>query len=70
MRSSVDLPQPDGPSRLRKPPRSTEKEIFSSAVTVRRSVMNRIDTLRQDTALASATAGERAGATASCASIG
>ena len=46
-RSSVDLPQPDGPSRLRKPPRSTEKETFSSAVTVRRSVMKRTETLRQ-----------------------
>src|SRR6185436_5117602 len=69
-RSKVDLPQPDGPSRLRKPPRSTEKETFSSAVTVRRSVTKRIDTLRHDTALASAMAGEvTAGATASCASI-
>jgi hypothetical protein len=38
-------------------------------VTVRRSVTKRIDTLRQDTALASAITGELAGATASCASI-
>src|SRR5947209_3258732 len=50
MRSKVDLPQPDGPSRLRNPPRSTENEMFSSAVTVRRSVTKRIDTLRQETA--------------------
>src|ERR1041385_2744631 len=69
MRSSVDLPHPDGPSRLRNPPRSTENEMFSSAVTVRRSVTKRIETLRHDTAPASAKAGERAGATASCASI-
>src|SRR3954471_23960204 len=70
IRSSVDLPQPEGPSRLRNPPRSTENETFSSAVTVRRSVTKRIDTLRQDTALASAMAGEAtAGAIASCANI-
>ena len=28
-RSRVDLPQPEGPSRLRKPPRSTSKEMSS-----------------------------------------
>src|SRR3954452_20497231 len=70
MRSSVDLPQPDGPSRLRNPPRSTENDTFSSAVTVRRSVTKRIDTLRHETALASAPAAEgTVSATASCASI-
>ncbi len=70
-RSKVDLPQPDGPSRLKKPPRSTENETFSSAVTARRSVIKRIETLRHATALASAmTAGEdTAGATASWASM-
>src|SRR3954453_1983237 len=70
IRSRVDFPHPDGPSRVRKPPRATEKEMFSSAVTVRRSVMKRIKTLRHETALASATAGEgTAGAPPSCASI-
>src|ERR1043165_7578301 len=53
-RSNVDLPQPDGPSRLKNPPRSTVNETCSSAVTVRRSVTNRIDTLRHATALSPA----------------
>ena len=44
-----------GPSRLRKPPRSSVKETFSSAVTVRRSVTKRTVTLRQETAAGSGT---------------
>jgi hypothetical protein len=43
-RSSVDFPHPDGPRTHRKPPASTENEILSSAVTVRRSVTKRIET--------------------------
>ena len=53
--SKVDLPHPDGPSRLRKPPRSSVKETFSSAVTVRRSDTKRTVTLRQETAAGSGT---------------
>ena len=62
-RSRVDLPQPDGPSRLRNPPRSTENETFSSAVTVRRSVTKRTVTLRHDDRRAAA-AGHGGGAVA------
>jgi len=50
-RSSVDLPQPDGPSRERNPPCSTSKLTSCRAVTVRRSVTKRTVTLRQSTAV-------------------
>ena len=57
-RSKVDLPQPDGPSRRQElAALDVENEMFSSAVTVRRSVTKRTDTLRHATALASARAG-------------
>src|SRR3954452_24568311 len=70
IRSSVDFPQPEGPSRLRNPPRSTENETFSRAVTVRRSVMNRIVTLRQAAAGAVRDAATATGASASAAATG
>ena len=37
-RSNVDLPQPEGPSSVRKLPRGIARSMFSSAVTVPRSV--------------------------------
>src|SRR5215475_9500296 len=49
-RRSVDFPQPDGPSRVRKLPRGIARSMFSSAVTVPRSVVKRTVTLSQRTA--------------------
>src|SRR5579883_143495 len=40
-RSKVDLPQPEGPSNVRKLPRGMVRSMFSSAVTVPRSVVKR-----------------------------
>ena len=49
-RSSVDFPQPEGPSRVRKPPRATVMLTRSSAVTAPRSVVKRTVTSRNRTA--------------------
>ena len=49
-RSKVDLPQPDGPRRVRKPPRRTDKLTLSRAVTEPRSVTKRTVTFSQTTA--------------------
>jgi len=62
-RSKVDFPQPDGPSKVRKLPRGMARSIFSSAVTVPRSVVKRTVIRSQTTASALA-----AGAGSLCAS--
>src|SRR5262249_159 len=49
-RSNVDLPQPEGPSNVRKLPRGMVRSMFSSAVTVPRSVVKRTLTRSQGTA--------------------
>src|SRR5260221_12321129 len=49
-RSKVDFPQPDGPSSERNPPSGTTTLIFSSAVTVPRSVVKRTEMSRHTTA--------------------
>src|SRR5262249_40514399 len=49
-RSKVDLPQPEGPSSVRKLPRGMVRSMFSSAVTVPRSVVKRTLTRSQRTA--------------------
>ena len=56
-RNNVDLPQPDGPNSVRKPPASRVNERFSNAVTARRSLMKRTVTLRQSNAAAAAMRG-------------
>ena len=50
-RSNVDLPQPDGPSSVRKLPRGIARSMLSSAVTVPRSLVKRTLTLSQETAV-------------------
>src|SRR5262249_22677901 len=49
-RNKVDLPQPEGPSSVRKLPRGIVRSMFSSAVTVPRSVVKRTLTRSQSTA--------------------
>ena len=49
-RRSVDFPQPDGPSSVRKPPCATVMLTRSSAVTAPRSVVKRTVTSRNRTA--------------------
>src|SRR5258706_759396 len=46
-RSRLDLPHPDGPSKVRNEPSAASKEMLSRAVTVRRSVTNRTVTPAQ-----------------------
>src|SRR5476649_1569405 len=69
-RRSVDFPQPEGPSNVRKLPRGIVRSIFSSAVTVPRSVVKRTVTRSQATAsaLAAGAGSLRASATAMFAS--
>ena len=43
-RNKVDLPQPEGPSKVMKLPAAREKLTFSRAVIAPRSLMNRTDT--------------------------
>src|SRR5436190_17420926 len=50
-RSKVDLPQPDGPSSVRKLPRAMTRSMLSSAVTVPRSLVKRTLTPSQETAV-------------------
>src|ERR1700676_285475 len=50
-RSNVDLPQPEGPSSVRKPPSANVSETFSSAVTDPRSLENRTVTSRHSIAV-------------------
>jgi len=65
-RSKVDFPQPEGPSKVRKLPRGIVRSMFSSAVTVPRSVVKRTVTRSQTTAsaLAAGAGSLRASATA------